>query len=64
MKKEFYKPISYFLTAAMLLGAALPSAPAAAKKKAAKLSTKKSVFKSGRNKLLKLRTLPKKQNGL
>lgn len=60
MKKEFYKPISYFLTAAMLLGAALPSAPAAAKKKAAKLSTKKLSIQIGEKQTIKVKNASKK----
>lgn len=60
MKKEFYKPISYFLTAAMLLGAALPSAPAAAKKKAAKLSTKKISIQIGEKQTIKVKNASKK----
>ena len=55
VKREFYKPISYLLTAAMLLGAALPSAPAAAKKKAAKLSTKKISIQIGEKQTIKVK---------
>lgn len=60
MKKEFYKPISYLLTAAMLLGAALPSAPAAAKKKAVKLSAKKVRIRVGQKQTIKVKNTSKK----
>ncbi len=60
VKREFYKPISYLLTAAMLLGAALPSAPAAAKKKAAKLSTKKISIQIGEKQTIKVKNASKK----
>lgn len=60
MKSEFYKPISYLLTAAMLLGASLPSAPAGAKKKAPKLNTKKISIQIGQKRTIKVKNTSKK----
>lgn len=60
MKKEFCKSMSYVLTAALLLGAALPSSPAAAKKKAPKLSAKKISIKVGQKKTIKVKNTSKK----
>lgn len=60
VKSEFYKPISYLLTAAMLLGASLPSAPAGAKKKAPKLNTKKISIQIGQKRTIKVKNTSKK----
>lgn len=60
MKKEFCKSMSYVLTAALLLGVALPSSPAAAKKKAPKLSAKKISIKVGQKKTIKVKNTSKK----
>lgn len=60
LKKEFCKSMSYVLTAALLLGAALPSSPAAAKKKAPKLSAKKISIKVGQKKTIKVKNASKK----
>lgn len=60
MKKQFCKSMSYVLTAALLLGVALPSSPAAAKKKAPKLSAKKISIKVGQKKTIKVKNASKK----
>lgn len=60
MKKEFCKSISYLLTAAMIVGVALPSSPAAAKKKAMKLSATKISIKVGQKKTVKVKNASKK----
>ena len=43
------------MTAALLLGVSMPSSPAAAKKKAPKLSTKKVSISVGQKKTIKLK---------
>lgn len=55
MKKQFCKTMSYVMTAALLLGVSMPSSPAAAKKKAPKLSTKKVSISVGQKKTIKLK---------
>lgn len=55
MKKQFCKTMSYVMTAALLLGVSMPSLPAAAKKKAPKLSTKKVSISVGQKKTIKLK---------
>ena len=55
MKKQFCKTMSYVMTAALLLGVSMPSSPAAAKKKALKLSTKKVSISVGQKKTIKLK---------
>lgn len=55
MKKKFCKTMSYVMTAALLLGVSMPSSPAAAKKKAPKLSTKKVSISVGQKKTIKLK---------
>ena len=55
MKKQFCKTMSYVMTAALLLGVSMPSSPAAAKKKAPKLSTKKVSISAGQKKTIKLK---------
>ena len=55
MKKQFCKTMSYVMTAALLLGVSMPSSPAAAKKKAPKLSTKKVSISVGEKKTIKLK---------
>ena len=60
MKKEFCKSMSYVMTAALLLGVALPSSPAAAKKKAPKLSATKVSIKVGQKKTIKVKNTSKK----
>lgn len=60
MKKEFCKSMSYVLTAALLLGVAIPSSPAAAKKTAPKLSAKKISIKVGQKKTIKVKNTSKK----
>lgn len=55
MKKQFCKTMSYVMTAALLLGVLMPSSPAAAKKKAPKLSTKKVSISVGQKKTIKLK---------
>ena len=55
MKKQFCKTMSYVMTAALLLGVSMPSSPAAAKKKAPKLSTKKVSISVGQTKTIKLK---------
>lgn len=60
MKKEFCKSLSYVLTAALLVGVTLPSSPAAAKKKAPKLNTKKISIKVGQKKTIKVKNASKK----
>lgn len=55
MKKQFCKTMSYVMTAALLLGVSMPSSPAAAKKKAPKLSTKKVSILVGQKKTIKLK---------
>lgn len=52
--------MSYVLTAALLLGATLPSSPAAAKKKAPKLSASKISIKVGQKKTIKVKNTSKK----
>ena len=49
-KNSFDKTMSYVMTAALLLGVSMPSSPAAAKKKAPKLSTKKVSISVGQKK--------------
>ncbi len=60
MKREFCKTMSYVLTAAMIFGVVIPSSPAAAKKKAVKLSTKKISIKVGQKKTIKVKNTKKK----
>lgn len=55
MKKQFCKTMSYVMTAALLLSVSMPSSPAAAKKKAPKLSTKKVSISVGQKKTIKLK---------
>lgn len=55
MKKQFCKTMSYVMTAVLLLGVSMPSSPAAAKKKAPKLSTKKVSISVGQKKTIKLK---------
>lgn len=55
MKKQFCKTMSYVMTAALLLGVSMPSSPAAAKKKAPKLSAKKVSISVGQTKTIKLK---------
>ena len=55
MKKQFCKTMSYVMTAALLLGVSMPSSPAAAKKKAPKLSAKKVSISVGQKKTIKLK---------
>lgn len=55
MKKQFCKTMSYVMTAALLLGVSMPSSPAAAKKKAPKLNTKKVSISVGQTKTIKLK---------
>ena len=55
MKKQFCKTMSYVMTAALFLGVSMPSSPAAAKKKAPKLSTKKVSISVGPKKTIKLK---------
>lgn len=55
MKKQFCKTMSYVMTATLLLGVSMPSSPAAAKKKAPKLSTKKVSISVGQKKTIKLK---------
>jgi len=55
LKKKFCKTMSYVMTAALLLGVSMPSSPAAAKKKAPKLSTKKVSISVGQKKTIKLK---------
>lgn len=55
MKKQFCKTMSYVMTVALLLGVSMPSSPAAAKKKAPKLSTKKVSISVGQKKTIKLK---------
>lgn len=55
MKKQFCKTMSYVMTAALLLGVSMPSSPAAAKKKAPKLTTKKVSISVGQKKTIKLK---------
>lgn len=55
MKKQFCKTMSYVMTAALFLGVSMPSSPAAAKKKAPKLSTKKVSISVGQKKTIKLK---------
>jgi peptidoglycan/xylan/chitin deacetylase (PgdA/CDA1 family) len=55
LKKQFCKTMSYVMTAALLLGVSMPSSPAAAKKKAPKLSTKKVSISVGQKKTIKLK---------
>lgn len=62
MKKEFCKTLSYVLTAAMLVGVAIPSSPAAAKKKTPKLSAKKISVQVGKKKTIKVKNASKKAN--
>ncbi len=50
VEKQFCKTMSYVMTAALLLGVSMPSSPAAAKKKAPKLSTKKVSISVGQKK--------------
>ena len=51
VEKKFCKTMSYVMTAALLLGVSMPSSPAAAKKKAPKLSTKKVSISVGKRRL-------------
>ncbi len=60
MKREFCKTMSYVLTAAMIFGVVIPSSPAAAKKKAVKLSTKRISIKVGQKKTIKVKNTKKK----
>lgn len=60
MKKEFCKTLSYVMTAALVLGVAIPSSPAAAKKKAPKLSAKKISISVGKKKTIKVKNASKK----
>ena len=60
MKREFCKSMSYVLTAALLLGIAIPSSPAAAKANAPKLSSKKISIKVGQKKTVKVKNTKKK----
>lgn len=64
MKKEFCKTLSYVLTAAMLVGVAIPSSPAAAKRKHTKLSAKKISVQVGKKKTIKVKNASKKANWL
>lgn len=60
MKKEFCKTMSYFMTAALVLGVTLPSSLSEAKKKVPKLSSSKVSIKIGQSKVLKVKNTKKK----